>query len=137
MDIVYHGSGCVADICNMNLSSCEHPYKPSVDCSEAQLALLGLLSRTWNILKNPSDLGGTEICVDDETCLTADLVCKAFCLKAVAIFGSPSVLPDDGIIYRFSGLRIPYYCRLSLIRDADSCYVKAVDINGSDGFGYD
>ena len=55
-----HCSGCVGVVGGMHLSTCQIPDKPAVNSTEAKLASLGLLSRTLNVVENPSNLGGRE-----------------------------------------------------------------------------
>ena len=118
----------------MHLSSCKHPDEPGVYGSETKLAFFSLLTRTFHVVENPSDLGCTEICVDDESCLAADKIGASVFLEAVAEFGCPSVLPYDCIVDRCSCFSIPYDGGFSLVCDTDCCDVLAVDVDGSDGF---
>ena len=132
MDVEEHGPGSVADVRHMHLSSGKHPDEPCVYGSEAEFSFLSLLTRSFHIVKDPSDLCGAEICIDDESGLAADKVCAAVLLKAVAVFRCPSVLPYDGIVDRGSGFCIPYDGGLTLVGDADGCDILSVDIYRSD-----
>ena len=120
----------------MHLASCQHPYEPCVDCSEAKSAFLCLLTRSFDIVEDPAHLGGAEICIDDESGLVAYEVCPALLLEPVAIAGGPSVLPYNGVIYGLSCLGIPYYGGLALVGDAYAGDVLTVDAYRGYGFRY-
>ena len=121
----------------MNFSSCQHPYEPCIDCSESELSFIGPLSGSRDVFKDPQDLGGAEICIDDKPCLASDQIGTSVSLEAVAEFRGSSVLPYDCVINGFSCFCVPYYCGLSLIRDAYGCNVESVDVDGSDSLGND
>ena len=83
----------------------------------------------WYIVKYPSDLCGTEICIDDQTCLASDGIGQTFLLEGIAIFGCPPVLPYDGVVDGLSCLCVPDNGGFPLVCDTYSCNVKAVYID--------
>ena len=85
MDVEKHSPGSIAHVSDMDFTAGEIPDEPGVHCSETQFACLSLGARSRDIFQNPTDLGGTEISVDDETGLFADEPCQVLRLQAVAI----------------------------------------------------
>ena len=121
----------------MKRIACQTRNKPRVDSSEPQLPCLGPPPRSGHILKNPPDFGGTEISIRDKTCFLADHIRQPLLAKSVAELGRAAVLPDNSIIDRLARLGIPDNRRLTLVADADSSYVVAVDADLRDRLGND
>ena len=69
----------------MDLTLGQHPYQPGVYCTETELAFVGSLSCALDIFQDPSHLGGTEICIDDQSCLLADEIGLSLFLELVAV----------------------------------------------------
>ena len=69
----------------MDFSLSQHPDEPGVYCTEAELAFVGSLPCALDIFQDPSHLGGTEICIDDQSCLLADEIGLSLFLQLVAV----------------------------------------------------
>jgi len=121
----------------MHLESREACDQPAVDSAEAQFAGIGPVACARHMVKNPFDLGGTEICVNNQAGLLADHVGIARFAKRVTVFRSASVLPDYGVVNRLAGVGIPHNRGLALVGNADGGDILAVDSDLGDSFGYD
>ena len=125
VDIEQHRTGGVAHVRDVLVSAGQVPHQPTVHCAEAKLSLLGTLTGSRYILKDPAYLRSGEISVDDEAGLAADHIRHSRGLERVAIFRSPSILPHDGIINRFSCLGVPHDSGLALVGDSDGGDVRS------------
>jgi hypothetical protein len=135
MDVEEHRARGVAHVRHVHLAAREAPDEPRVDGAEHQFALLGPLSRPRHVVQNPFDLRGAEIGVDDQPRPFPDEFGLPLGLQPVAVLRGAAILPDDGVVDRFFGLRIPHDRGLPLVGDADARDVQAVDVDGRDRLG--
>ena len=103
----------------MLVASGQIPHEPAVHGSEAQLALLGTLARTWHVIQNPADLCSGEVSVNDQPCFLADQLRHSGRLEGIAVVGCPPVLPYDGVADRLSSLGVPDDGGLALVGYSD------------------
>lgn len=99
----------------MNLAACQIPYKPCFDRAEKKLAVLGSFSRSFNIVEYPFDFCAGKVCVDKKTCMLTDIVAETFLLEPFAQLGGAAALPHYSVVYRLTGLLVPYNSGLTLI----------------------
>ena len=136
MDVEKHCPRGVADIGHVASASRKIPYQPCIHCAETQFSGLCPLPRAGHVVQDPSYLGGAEICVYNQAGLFADESGKSLVLERIAVLGCPPVLPDYGVVYRFTRLGVPYDGGLALVGDADSGNVQAVDAHRCYGLGH-
>ena len=106
----------------MNLAACKVPNEPCLDCSEKKLAVLGSLSCTLDIIKDPLYFCSRKISVNKKSGVLTDIIAESLLLELFAKLGGTAALPNDGIVYRLTRLLIPYNCCLTLI-----CYTYSRD----------
>ena len=116
----------------MNLAARQIPNEPCFNRSEKKLAVLGSLSCTLNIVKNPFDFCAGEICVDKKSRMFTDIVAEAFFFELFTKLGGTAALPNDSVVYRLAGLLIPYNCCFTLICYTYTGNIINVKITGID-----
>ena len=104
----------------MYLTACQVPDEPCVDGTEKQVAAVSQFFCFGYILQDPSDFCAGEISIDEEACFFSDLFCPACFFQGVAVRGSSSALPDDGIMYGSAVAFVPQDGCFSLVCDTDS-----------------
>ena len=108
----------------MRLAAGEIPDQPRIDVAEKQLAALGALARTLDVVEYPLDLGAGKICVYKKPGLVANIVADAVGGKLIADGRCASALPDDGVIHRLACVFIPNDRSLTLVCYAYAGYVR-------------
>ena len=137
VDVEEHRARGVAHVRHMDLTARKAPDEPRVHRTEHQLAFLGTLAGSGDIVQNPLDLRGAEVGVDDQTGLLTDHVGEPLFLQFVAVVRRAAVLPDDGVVDRLLGLRIPDDGRLTLVGNADAGQIQSVDVHDRNCLGDD
>ena len=99
----------------MHVTAGKTPHKPGIDSSEHQFAFFGAFACAGNILENPAYFGGAEIGVGYKTGFLAYHIRQTAGLEFVTEIGGTPVLPHNGVVYRFFGVAVPYYCGFSLV----------------------
>ena len=125
VDVVQHGSADVADVGHMLRPAGQMPDDERVDGTERQLTRFGTGTRAVHILQQPAQLGATEVGIGDQAGLTADGLIEPLSTQCITETGSTPVLPHDGVVYRLTGLPVPYDSRFALVSDADSGDIAA------------
>ena len=97
----------------------QFPDQPGLHGSKQQVSPLCPFSGSLYMIQDPFYLGSGKICVDHKPRFLLKCLGKTFFFQTVTIFRGPSALPYNGIVYRLSGILIPYNRRLSLIGDPD------------------
>ena len=100
------------------------PDEPRVHIAEQQVAALGALSCTRNVIQNPLDLRAGEVGIDEQTGFLLHVVAETVRHQLVADGRRAAALPDDCIIDRSAGVLVPDDGRLALVRDADAGDVR-------------
>ena len=108
----------------MGTAAGQIPDEPRVHVAEQQLAALGTLARTGNVIEDPLDLRAGEIGVDEQAGLFLHIRAKAVGREPVADGRRAAALPDDRVIDGLAGVLVPDDRRLALIRDADAGDVR-------------
>ena len=73
------------------------------------------------MIQNPLNLGSAEIWIQPQSSPLLNLPLPAIPFQAPAAFRRPAVLPDDGMVYRLPGLRIPQHGSFTLIGNTYPC----------------
>ncbi len=100
----------------MRLAVRELPQKIRVHCAECELPGLGLLSRARDVVQDPLYLRGREIRVQNEPGFLVNIPGRI--RNSVAVVRRPPALPYYGVVHGPSGLPVPDYRGLPLVRDA-------------------
>ena len=104
----------------MDPAACQFPDQPCLHGSKEKLASGRPLLGAPDMVQDPPQLGRRKICVDQKPCLLPPPVRQSrFVLQPVAKLSCAPTLPDDGVIYRKSGLSVPDDGGLPLVGDAD------------------
>ncbi len=103
----------------MHLAAGQPPDQKRVDRAGQQLALLGPLAGAGHIVEQPGDFGAGEIGIEQQSGLFGESRLQARLLQLCAKRRGATVLPDDGIVDRYSRRLVPDDDRLALVGDAD------------------
>ena len=101
--------------------------EPGVDRPEDRVGRLG------DVSQQPLDLGRREVRVEDEAGALADQLLAALVAKLAAAGRRAPVLPDERVVDRLAGLRVPGDDRLALIRDPDAREAARVGLRVGEG----
>ena len=113
------------------------PQDPAVGVAEEQVAGLGALTSTLDVVENPLDLGAGEVGGQTEATDLAEAVRPLVTLELLDDVGGAHVLPDDRVIDGLAGVLIPHDGGLTLVGDTDGGKVVAVDLRLLQSLGDD
>ena len=136
MDIEQHRTGGICDIRNEFSSASQFPDQPGIDRTETKFPTLGTFPDPLHMIQNPTYLRGGEISIDHQSGLLLDQRSISLCLQFFAIVCRTSVLPDDGVIDRKTGLPVPYYRRFTLVGNTDTSNMRIRHIRFSHSLLY-
>src|SRR5665213_2153924 len=94
VDIEERGARGVGGIGGVNLATGQAPDEERVDRAEAKLATFGALARSLHMIKQPIQLGGGEIGIEQQAGAGGDFRFMAGIAKRRTGGGRPPVLPD-------------------------------------------
>lgn len=120
LDVAEHRAGGVGRIGDMNPSLGQFPDQPGVDRAKRKAAAPGKGAGPFDVLEDPSELGSGEVGVHDQAGPAANRSDEFVRLELIAHSCRATVLPDDRVADRLSGLAIPDEGRLALVRDANA-----------------
>jgi len=103
----------------MHPAPCQLPDQKAVDGAEHQFAPPGPRAGTFDVVKQPFDLGAREIGVKQQAGVTGDHRLQPGVLHLLADRGRAAVLPDDGVVDGLARLAVPDQGRFALVGDAD------------------
>ena len=124
VNIKQHRTRAVGIVRHVRASAGEVPDEPRVHIAEQQVAALGALSCTRDIVQDPLDLRAGEISIDEQPGLLLHVITESVRHQLVADGRRAAALPDDCIIDRSAGVLVPDDGRLALVRDADAGDVR-------------
>lgn len=104
----------------MGAAAGQIPDEPRVHIAEQQLAALGTLARTRNVIEDPLDLRAGKIGVDEQAGLLLHIRAKTVGRELIADGRRAAALPDDRVIDGLARVLVPDDRRLALVRDADA-----------------
>ena len=104
----------------MNGTLCQVPDQPCVYRSKEQFASLRLLPCAGYIFQYACNLRCAEIGIWNQPCPLPDRPVEAVPLEFLDHVRRSAALPYNRVIDRLSGLPVPEYRRLSLVRNADA-----------------
>src|SRR5690606_5534200 len=130
------GVGDVGDVDAALGAAGEVPQQPGVGVAEHQVAGLGLLARTLDVVEDPLDLGAGEVGRQRQTDLRLVLVRVAATELVDDLLGA-GVLPDDRVVDGLAGGLVPDDRGLALVRDADGDQVVLGDVRAGQGERHD
>ncbi len=93
--------------------------EPRVYGAKCDLATLGPIAQAVYVVEEPFDLGARKVGVYHEPGLVPDHIFVPLLAKFLAYRGAATVLPNDGVVDRLSGVAIPHHGGLALVGDAD------------------
>ena len=108
----------------MNRPFGQFPNQPGLHGSKQQFAPICPFSGSFHMIQDPLHLRTGKIGIDHKTCFLLKHLGKTFFFQAVTIFRSPPALPDNRIVYRFSGIFIPHDRSFSLVGNSDCCNIR-------------
>ena len=108
----------------MGAAAGQIPDEPRIHVAEQQLAALGALARTRNVIEDPLDLRAGEIGVNEQAGLFLHIRAETVGRELIADGRRAAALPDDCVIDGLAGVLVPDDRRLALVRDADAGDVR-------------
>ena len=93
--------------------------QPRVDRPEHRRAVVRPLAQAGDVLQQPGDLRGREVGVEDQAGALPDQRLVPGGAQLLAARGGAAVLPDDRVVQRLAGRRVPDADRLALVGDPD------------------
>ena len=119
MNVVEHGTRGVGGVGGVDCAGGQVPEEPGVDGAEGEIAFVGAGSRSGNVVEEPAEFAGGEVCVDDEAGFVLDGLEVAVAFELVAELGGATVLPDNGVVEGLAGVAVPEEGGFALVGDAD------------------
>ena len=112
----------------------EVPQQPGVDGAEEQVASLGLFASALDVVEDPAHLRACRVGVDTQARGLTPAV-RAFIPHELLTDGvRAGVLPDDGVVDRFTGVLVPDDSGFALVGDTDCLNVLGGDVAISESF---
>ena len=108
----------------MGTAAGQIPDQPRIHITKQQLAALGTLARTGDVIEDPLDLCAGEIGVDEQAGLFLHIRAETVRRELVADGRRAAALPNDRIIDGLARVLVPDDRRLALVRDADASDVR-------------
>ena len=124
INVKQHRARAVGVIRHMGAAAGQIPDEPRIHVAEQQLAALGTLARTGNVIEDPLDLRAGEIGVNEQAGLFLHIRAETVGRELVADGRRAAALPDDCVIDGLAGVLVPDDRRLALVRDADAGDVR-------------
>ena len=124
VNIKQHRARAVGIVRHVRAAAGEVPDEPRVHIAEQQVAALGALSCTRNVIQDPLDLRAGEVGIDKQPSLLLHVITESVRHQLVTDGRRAAALPDDCIIDRSAGVLVPDDGRLALVRDADAGDVR-------------
>ena len=124
VNIKQHCARAVGIVRHMGAAAGQIPDEPRVHIAEQQLAALGALARTRNVIEDPLDLRAGKIGVDEQAGLLLHIRAKTVGCELIADGCRAAALPDDRVIDGLARVLVPDDRRLALVRDADAGDVR-------------
>src|SRR2546430_4451051 len=137
MDVEDERSRRVRDVGRVRAAAGELPDGPGVDRAADELAGLGTLLRTSDLIEDPTDLGPGEVRVDHQAGALAHQLLVTVGAQSLADGRACPALPDDGGIDRTARRTLPHDGRLALVRNADRGDLGRTESRTREGFAPD
>ncbi len=110
----------IGDIRDVHRPLGKLPHQPGIHRSEPQLSRLRPLPGSLHVPEDPLHLAGTEIRIQAQTGPCRHPLLEAVPLQFRAALRRAPVLPDDRVVDRLAGFRVPDHRGLPLVGDSDS-----------------
>ena len=104
------------------------PQDPGVGVAEVEVAGLGALASTLDVVQDPLDLRAGEVGGQAQAADLAETIRALVALKLLDDVGGTHVLPDDRVVHGLAGVLIPHDRGLALVGDTHGGQVVAVDL---------
>src|SRR2546430_15196089 len=134
MDVEDERSRRVRDVGRVRAAAGELPDEPGVDRAADELAGLGTLLRTSDLIEDPTDLGPGEVRVDHQAGALAHQLLVTVGAQSLADGRACPALPDDGGIDRTARRTLPHDGRLALVCNADRGDLGRTETRTREGF---
>src|SRR2546428_2965602 len=116
MDVEDERSRRVRDVGRVRVAAGELPDEPGVDRAAHELAGLGTLLRTSDLIEDPTDLGPGEVRVDHQAGALAHQLLVTVGAQSLADGRACPALPDNGGMARTGPPTPPHHRPLPLVR---------------------
>ena len=123
-EVVQIRAASVGGVRQMGFAAGKVPDQPAVDGTERQFAVFRARTSAVHMVQNPGDFGGREIWVEQQPRTLLKPVSGHLFSQLFALRSGTAVLPDDGVVNRFSGGFIPYQRGFPLVGDAQRLNVQ-------------
>src|SRR5207237_6766750 len=123
LEVHQHGAAGVADVRDVQAAvgaAGEIPDAPGVDVAEDQVAGLGLLAGTIDVVEDPTHLGAGEVGGQREADLRPEAILYAVGGELVDELVGAGVLPHDRVHHRLARVAVPDDRGLALVGDAQT-----------------
>ena len=119
VDVEQHCTAGVCVVCSKDFAFTELPHDVGVNSAEHQFASFGTFSCTLYVVKNPLDLSCGKIRIDYKTRLVVDFFRPTLLFQLVAVIGSTSALPHNGVVDGRTCNLVPHKSCFTLVGDTD------------------
>ncbi len=119
VDVIEHGARGIGRVGHVVCTAGQVPDQPGIDRTEDQLARLGARAGALHVVKQPGQLGAREIRVQQQPGAIGHDLFETFGFQCLADVRGAAILPDDGVVNRFSGSAIPDQRCFPLVGYAD------------------
>src|SRR5438094_5574041 len=134
MDVEDERSRRVGEVGHVRAAAGELPEERVVDRAAHELAGLGTLLRTSDLIEDPTDLGPGEVRVDHQAGALAHQLLVTVGAQSLADGRACPALPDDRGMDRTARRTLPHDSRLALVRNADRGDLARIESRTREGF---
>ena len=127
------GIGGVGDMAPAGGPAGQVPDDPAIDRAEQRLAAFGRGTGTVDMVENPLQLGRRKVSRRRQPGARAQQLARRFERGNGAV--GARILPDDRVVPRPAGARIPHHGGFPLVGDADGGKVRSVEAGAAQGAG--
>ena len=127
------GVGGIGDVAPAARAARQVPDDPAVDRAEQRLAAFGRGTYAVDVVEDPLQLRRREVGRRRQSGARAQQLARRF-ERGHRLIGA-RVLPDDGVVPRTAGPRIPHHGGFPLVGDADGREVRPGEPGGAQGAG--
>ena len=113
------------------------PQDPGVGVAEVQVAGLGALTSTLDVVQDPLDLRAGEIGGQAQATDLTEAIRPLVALKLLNDVGGAHILPDDRVVHGFAGVLVPHNRGLTLVGDTHGSQLVTVDLRRLQSLGND
>jgi hypothetical protein len=109
----------IGDVQSALCTTCQVPDHPRVDVAEDRLTSFSSRANAVDVFEDPLNLAARKISCGRQSGFPSNRFACAILFQVVHDAVSAGVLPDDGVVKRLTGSRIPDDRGFALVGDAD------------------